>query len=101
MNGEPDISRNGLSLVIFSIMLGWYVDLLSSWIGSMAGGTELSPFFWIFPPAWMMLFIGLAVVVYKWKTPPYAIRAWIMLCIIAVSLVPGVSNTVQILELMF
>lgn len=93
-----EISRSGISLVFFSILTGWILDVLSSWLGLQLGGSELSPFFWIFPPAWMLLFMGLAALTYKWKTPGFTVRAWILLLICFSSMIPGIRNTVLILE---
>ena len=101
------ISRSGLSFVIFCVLTGWILDVLSSWIGlgirihvpgGVIVGMELSPFFLVVPGVWMILLVCLAVSVYLFKGAPLFIKQLIFFWIIIFSYLPSVRNTILLLE---
>lgn len=98
---EKDISVDGLTFVILGIMLGWILDLLSSFIGIRLGLSEASQYFVLFPAGWLLLTVSLAVFVYKFKSAPFWLRVSIMLWLIVFSYVPAFRNSALILGMIF
>lgn len=109
-NQEKRISRSGISFVMFIILLGWLLDVLSTFVGMgirvhVPGGYyylfELSPFFMLFPAGWGVMLLCLAAGIYLFSKIPYWIKGCALLWVIALSLLPSIRNTVIILGLVF
>ena len=107
---EKRISRSGISFVIFCVLTGFLLDVLSSFVGfgikkTVPGGYlylfEGSPFFLIFPAVWMLLFTALALFVYRLPSVPVWIQQSALFWIIAFSFLPAIRNTALIVGMVF
>jgi hypothetical protein len=104
------ISRSGLSFTIFCIVVGWLLDVLSTYVGMgikkvIPGGYfylfESSSIFLLFPAAWMIALISLSFFIYLFPKGGFYIKGWLLLCIIGLSFLPSIRNTALILGVVF
>lgn len=89
--------NKGLLKTSLLIFVAWILDLLSSAVGLMMGISEVSPFFWLFPAMWMLLYLSLAALIYFFKWAPAIVRGSLLLVIVIISFVPSIRNTMGIL----
>jgi len=95
---KRNISRAGLAFVIFLIITGWILDVLSTFLGIRLGLSEASPYFMLFPSGWLILMVSLALFVYEFKRAPFWLRNVIFFWIITFSFMPAARNSALILQ---
>lgn len=95
MNQKSD-NYSGLSLIWLLIMFGWFLDVLTSHLGTSMGIQEGSPLFAWFPSMWLFLSLGFSTFVYFFKAAPLKLRKVILLLIVLQSYVPMLRNLVVI-----
>jgi len=95
---KRNISRSELGFVILLIMLGWILDVISTFLGIRLGLSEASPYFMLFPSGWLILMVSLALFVYKFKSAPFWLRGLIMFWMVAFSFIPAARNSALILK---